>query len=124
YENDNLLYLRLNEQLPTQRIEKIEFAYDFLTKVESNTPQSLNEMTSLILQNLLEQLNVVKNNYGDALKLQDEGTNLTNSINKKFDQDSINLRTLFNWCVIFWNKKDPKLLELGFAIPKSTALNS
>lgn len=80
-------------------------------------------MTKLVLENLTKQLKVHKLSYREALILQDKGTNLTNSINNRFDQDSQNLRTLYNWCVIFWNKKDPNLMQLGFTIPKSTAKN-
>lgn len=116
-------FFKLNEQIPTTRIEKIEFATEFLNKIENSNEIVLNEMTSLVLHNLIKQLNLLRTSYGEALNLQEEGSNLTNRINKRFDQDSVNLRTLYNWCVIFWNKKDSKLIDLGFTIPKSTAKN-
>ncbi len=115
--------LNLKEQMPTTRVEKIEFANDFLHRISLHSNFTSNEVTNIIMQNLINQLNIVRNSYGVALELQERSTYLTNTINKRFDQDSVNLRTLFNWCVIFWNKKDPKLMDIGFTIPKSTAKN-
>ncbi len=122
--DDNLINeLQLKEQMPTTRVDKIEFANSFLERISLHSAFTSNEVTSIIMQNLKNQLSIVRNSYGKALGLQEKSTNLTNTLNKRFDQDSVNLRTLFNWCVIFWNKKTPKLMDIGFTIPKSSANN-
>ena len=123
-ESNLVINLKLNEQIPSSRFEKYEFASDFINQLSTLSPNILDDVTILVLNNLKKQLKELQECYGKALQLQDDGTILTIKINKRFNQDSINLRTLYNWCVVFWNKKDRRLLDLGFSIPKSTAKNS
>lgn len=110
--------LKLNEQIPSKRTEKIEFATEFLNKIEPLSLFNNNEMSKIVLQNLINQLQILRESYGNALNLQEQAENLTSRINKRFDQDSLNLKTLYNWSVIFWSKKDIKITKLGFVIPK------
>ncbi len=117
-DSNQKIFLKLNEQIPAKRTEKIEFAAELLKNIEPLPIFNNNEMSKIVIQNLVSQLQILKESYGNALILQEQAENLTNRINKRFEQDTINFKTLYNWCVIFWSKKDFKLTKIGFVIPK------
>lgn len=111
------------KQIPTTRIGKIEFASNFIHKISSNSKIKLDLMSKEALEILQPQLDTVKKTYGDALNYQDNQTNISSRVRKRFNQDSLNLRNLYNLCIIYWNKKDSRLLDIGFALPMIAAKN-
>lgn len=122
YKNQNV-FDEDDTQLPTTRIDKIEFSSDFINKVRTNSKIKIDKMTQGVIDLLIPMLDEVRNTYGSALNYKEEQTNLSNRIKKRFNQDSLNLRSLYSLCIVYWSKKEAKLLDLGFALPKLSFKN-
>lgn len=121
--NNHLHFKDFETQLSTTRIDKIEFASNFMIYIKSNSAVKLDKMSQNALEIMIPQIEKVKKTYGDALNYQELQTNISKRIKKRFNQDSLNLRNIYNLCIVYWNKKDPRLLDLAFALPKIATKN-
>ncbi len=61
----------------------------------------------------------VETEYKLALEAGRIANDTTKALNDLFDADSVQLRILYNWCVSYWGKRNPLLIDLGFVQAKA-----
>ena len=102
---------------PTQRKAKIKAAQDLIDghnrlKLEGD-PKVLPDA---FINKLQGYLNISNDSYANLiLKEQPEADQAIDNQNAKFETDSRNLRNLYNWALMTWDKYEPFLVQLGFA---------
>lgn len=114
--------LSLEGSFPANKLKRFEIA-DATVKYASKNPKELDKikLPFLLFENLQFLNQKAKKIYEEALISKERTSEITNRVNKEFNEGSVRLREIYNWVVAFWSKKDPKLIELGFTLPSSVA---
>lgn len=126
-ENNQDLYVKygINEPIPYNRLEK----YDKINLLITTNDELIKSGSSsvlpqLMIENLKKLINEAKLNFTMLEQHRTKSTELTNQTNLLHNEDSIRLRSLYNWIVAFWGKRDVRLLDLGFVPMKTIKLSN
>lgn len=114
-QSDLIANLGLEGPIPFRKDERIKKAIQLIENyhlivsngIEDPLPNLMIENLKYLLDDAEKKLNLVINERFNAV-------NLTLELNTHFENDNVKLRTIYNWIVAFWGKKDPRLYDIGF----------
>jgi len=115
----------IEEAVPYNRLEKYKKIQRFIEANDSLIAELSNYvLPQLMIDNLKKLYSDAYQNYQLSEQQRIKTIEYTNTLNKLHDNDSLNLRSFYNWLVAFWGKRDLKLLNLGFVPIKTIKLTS